>query len=165
MSYKKQKLLNFCDYLGSSPDVYEVRIAHSFSFLRCVFCFVCLCSVFRVACFPYLWIVNSWLSHHFSITFILLNVLFLNPIMLKIFLLSIFLWIESLDLNTSISINNVVDVTLYITFQHGHWGANNLIYTYCHQYASENNNIAHTKKKTQWFPKDIWNINRQLSNY
>ena len=84
-SYKKQKLLNFCEYLGLSPDFYEVRIAHSFSFLRCVFCFVCLCSVFRVACFPYLWIVNSWLSHHFSTTFILLNVLFLNHIMLKIF--------------------------------------------------------------------------------
>ena len=40
--YKRQELLTLCEHL-SSPAVFgEVRVAHLFSFLCCVFCFVCL---------------------------------------------------------------------------------------------------------------------------
>ena len=48
MSYKSQELLALRGRLGSPPVICEVRVAHLFSFLCYVFCFVCLRPVFCV---------------------------------------------------------------------------------------------------------------------
>jgi len=48
-SYKKQKLLTLHNHLGSPPVFGGVGVAHLFSFLCCVFCFVCL---LPVSCVP-----------------------------------------------------------------------------------------------------------------
>ena len=72
VSYKKQELLTLHEHLGSPPVFGWVRGAHLFSFLCCVFgvlfVFV-LCLVFSQIC-RCLWIVYSWLSLCFSLTFI-----------------------------------------------------------------------------------------------
>jgi hypothetical protein len=64
-----------CEYMDSPPRFNGVRVLHNFSFLCCVFCFMCLCSV---SCDQYcmclsglsilecvlhvsLWIVYSWM--------------------------------------------------------------------------------------------------------
>ena len=49
MSYKKQELLIIRVHLGSLHGLGGVRVAHDFSFLCCVFCFVCLRPVY---CMP-----------------------------------------------------------------------------------------------------------------
>ena len=71
-SYKKQELLTLHEHLGSPPVFGWVRGAHLFSFLCCVFgvlfVFV-LCLVSSQIC-RCLWIVYSWLSLCFSLTFI-----------------------------------------------------------------------------------------------
>jgi len=51
VSYKRQELLALRGRLGSSPVFGGVRVAHHFSFLCCVFCFVCLRPV---SCVPYI---------------------------------------------------------------------------------------------------------------
>ena len=47
-----------------------VRVAHLFSFLCCLFCFVCLCFVSCAQCCMCMWIVHSWLTLRFSLTLI-----------------------------------------------------------------------------------------------
>ena len=67
----RQGLLAIRGRLGSPPVFGVVRVAHHFSFLCCVFCFV---SLRHVSCFSqccqFLPIVHSWLPHRFSLTFI-----------------------------------------------------------------------------------------------
>jgi hypothetical protein len=65
MSYKKQEL-DLREHLNSLPVYGGVCVAHLFIFLCC---FVCL-HVWYTQCCQFLWIVHSWLSFRFSLTFI-----------------------------------------------------------------------------------------------
>ena len=68
------KLLALCGCQDSPPVYGRVRVAPLFSFLCCVFCFVCLCPVYWCTqCCEYLWIVHSRLPLQFSVTFISVN--------------------------------------------------------------------------------------------
>ena len=68
------KLLALCGRQDSPPVYGRVRVAPLFSFLCCVFCFVCLCPVYWCTqCCEYLWIVHSRLPLQFSVTFISVN--------------------------------------------------------------------------------------------
>jgi hypothetical protein len=42
VSCKRQGLFTLCEHLGSRQVFGGVRVAHLFSFLCCIFCFVCL---------------------------------------------------------------------------------------------------------------------------
>lgn len=61
--------LSFARFLGSTPDVGEVHVAHPVSFLCCVVCFVCLRPM---SCVPnvdrFFWIVQFWVHFQFSLT-------------------------------------------------------------------------------------------------
>ena len=61
----------FASTLVLSHDFSEVYFCCSFvfSFLRCIFCFVCLDFVYCVQCCLCPWIVYSWLSVRFPLTF------------------------------------------------------------------------------------------------
>ena len=71
-SYQRQELLILREYLGSPPFSCGVCVAHLFSFLCCVICFVfhlplsCVSSVASL----FLWIVHSWLPLRFCLTYI-----------------------------------------------------------------------------------------------
>jgi hypothetical protein len=70
VQYYMDWLYNLHEHLGSPPDFGGVRVAHLFRFLWCVAVFhlSSSCSLFAQCC-QCLWIVHSWLSLRFYLTY------------------------------------------------------------------------------------------------
>ena len=66
LSYKRQELFALREHIGSPLVVDGVCVAHLFSFLCCVFCFVCLCPL---SCVPNIVSLSGLfiLDYHFGI--------------------------------------------------------------------------------------------------
>jgi len=73
VSHMKQEMLTLHHHLGSSIGFLVFRnacVAHRFSVLYCVFCFVCLSSVFCAHCCQCRCILHSYFQLRFSLTFL-----------------------------------------------------------------------------------------------